>query len=92
LQDTELRVNVHAVSDPGTVHSIAAGLNDTSDGIEAKFLRIAEARVSLGALGIGFGQPVKFQLSLWQAGLPMDALPAQGWIEVATAESVDWML
>ena len=38
------------------------------------------------------GQPVNFQLSLWQGGLPVDALPAQGWIELATAELVDWML
>jgi alpha-amylase/alpha-mannosidase (GH57 family) len=52
--------------------------------------RILEARLSLAALGITPGQPVHFQLSLWQDGLPMDALPPQGWLECSTAEPSDW--
>ena len=57
---------------------------------EFNFHRILEARLSLAALGITPGQPVHFQLSLWQDGLPMDALPPQGWLECSTAEPSDW--
>jgi hypothetical protein len=60
--------------------------------VEAAFARVAEVRLSLAAFGIPFGHTVHFQLSLWKAGLPLDALPAQGWIQAATAESVEWTL
>jgi hypothetical protein len=29
---------------------------------------------------------VKFQLSLWSAGLPVDAVPQQGWLEMHTTD------
>jgi len=29
---------------------------------------------------------MRFQFSLWQAGLPMDAVPAQGWLELKTTD------
>jgi hypothetical protein len=67
-------------------------LNGRAEGAEAVFSRVSEIRISLSAVGISHGQAVRFQLSLWQAGLPMDALPAQGWIEAATAETVEWIL
>jgi alpha-amylase/alpha-mannosidase (GH57 family) len=52
--------------------------------------RILEMRLSLAALGVAPGQPVYFQLSIWQDGLPMDALPQQGWLQCPTAEPSDW--
>jgi hypothetical protein len=36
------------------------------------------------------GQPVKFQFSLWKDGLPLDAIPQQGWIELETAGGHPW--
>ena len=42
-----------------------------------------------GAVGGGAQQPVRFQLSLWEDGLPLDAQPAQGWIEFIPAVFVD---
>lgn len=54
------------------------------------YQRILEGKIQLAPLGITPGQPVRFQLSLWQQGLPMDALPPQGLIEVPTSEPSDW--
>jgi hypothetical protein len=36
------------------------------------------------------GNKLRFQFSLWQEGLPMDALPVEGWIEFDTTEPGDW--
>ncbi|MGA2592458.1 MAG: glycoside hydrolase, partial [Bryobacteraceae bacterium] len=56
--------------------------------VEVAFKHVLEARVTLGALGAG-GGPVRFQFSLWQGGLPLDAVPQQGWIEMTT-DPADW--
>lgn len=58
--------------------------------VEFAFKNILEGRLSLKALGVWGGAPVRFQFSLWQGGLPMDAIPQQGWIEMPTDEPVDW--
>ncbi len=56
------------------------------------FHNILEARLSLAALGVAQGQPVRLQLSLWKDGLPVDAIPQEGWLEISTAEPTDWPL
>jgi hypothetical protein len=61
-----------------------------SGSVEFAFRKILEIRISLEALGVRRGQPLRLQLSLWKAGLPMDALPPQGWIEIPTAEPTEW--
>jgi hypothetical protein len=43
-------------------------------------------RLLLAALGIPEGGGVRFQFSLWQGGLPMDAVPQQGYIRMATTD------
>ncbi len=60
--------------------------------VEAAFARVLEMRISLAAAGVQTGHLLRFQLSLWKDGLPMDALPQQGWIEFSTAEAVEWTL
>ena len=60
--------------------------------MESSFGKVCEVRFSLASAGIAIGQEVRFQLSLWQGGLPMDALPPQGWIEFSTAEPMEWMM
>jgi alpha-amylase/alpha-mannosidase (GH57 family) len=60
------------------------------DGVEYAFAQIFEARVPLSMLGAGLRQPVRFHVSLWQDGLPLDAVPQQGWLDVITAEPSDW--
>jgi hypothetical protein len=57
---------------------------------EFAFRQILEMRISLDAMGVRRGQSVRLQLSLWRGGLPMDALPPRGWIEMPTAEPTEW--
>ncbi len=60
--------------------------------VEFAFKSVLEARLSLAALGVSHDAPVRFQFSLWQGGLPMDAIPQQGWIEMPAADQVDWVV
>jgi alpha-amylase/alpha-mannosidase (GH57 family) len=91
LQGTELRLNVQPAGGAQVIsHSLP--LTGASNGIEASFGRVCEVRFSLASAGIAIGQDVRFQLSLWQGGLPMDALPPQGWIQFSTAEPMEWMM
>jgi alpha-amylase/alpha-mannosidase (GH57 family) len=55
-------------------------------GTECAFNRILEARIPLTPVGVASGAGLRFQFSLWQAGLPMDALPPQGWLELKTTD------
>jgi len=41
---------------------------------------------------VGSGQSLRLQLSLWKQGLPIDAIPQEGWLEISTAEPTDWPL
>jgi len=61
-------------------------------GCQFAFHRILEGKLPLGSLSAPANATVRLQISIWQDGLPMDALPSQGWIEVSTAEPVDWPL
>lgn len=54
------------------------------------FQTVLEVRLSLAALGVPAGHPARIQLSVWQDGLPMDALPQQGFVEASTAEIGEW--
>jgi hypothetical protein len=67
-------------------------LDGIAEGVEAACGRVCEVKVPLAPIGITIGHSLRFQVSLWQAGLPMDALPPQGWIEFSTAEPSDWMI
>ena len=51
-------------------------------GVQCAFKNILEASIPLTAVGAAPGKPVQFQFSLWKDGLPMDAIPQQGWLEV----------
>jgi hypothetical protein len=65
------------------------GAGDDDHPVDCAFERILEARISLKALGIGAGGGVRFQLSFWQGGLPLDAAPQQGWLEMATTNPAE---
>jgi hypothetical protein len=56
------------------------------------FRKVLEGRISLSAVGVGPGQTLRLQLSLWKDGLPVDALPQEGWLDISTAEPTDWPL
>jgi hypothetical protein len=92
LQGTELRISVQPlIADAQSVLRVVP-LDGTAEGVEAACGRVCEVKVALAPIGITIGHSLRFQVSLWQAGLPMDALPPQGWIEFSTAEPSDWMI
>ncbi|MBC7925509.1 MAG: glycoside hydrolase [Bryobacteraceae bacterium] len=90
--ETEFRVNLLDKTTPHEPVLRAVRLNESSDGIDCVAGKICELRVSLASAGIPLGHDLKFQLSIWQNGLPMEALPPQGWIEFSTAEPGDWVV
>ncbi len=59
---------------------------------EFAFHKILEARLPLEALGVAFGESLRLQISVWEEGLPLEALPPQGWLEISTAEPLEWPL
>jgi hypothetical protein len=62
----------------------------TSDGtLECAFGQVLECRMPLHGMGIAAGSGLRFQLSLWSGGLPVDAVPQQGWLEIRTTNPVE---
>jgi hypothetical protein len=51
--------------------------------------RVLEVRISLQALGIAAARGLRFQFSLWLSGLPIDAVPQQGWLEMRTTNPLE---
>ena len=94
LPGMEVRVSVEA--GPESAASIrfqveAGGAVATGvPGTEACYRRILEIRLPFTALGVERGDVLRLQVSLWQQGLPMDSMPAQGHLECPTAEPADW--
>jgi alpha-amylase/alpha-mannosidase (GH57 family) len=72
--------------------AVVAESNLIAGEAEVALGKILELRVPLDGVGVKFGQSLRFQLSLWQGGLPLDALPQQGWLEFSTADPSDWPL
>jgi alpha-amylase/alpha-mannosidase (GH57 family) len=56
---------------------------------EAVLGRVLEVRIPLAAAKVAPGAGLRFQFSLWQGGLPIDAVPQQGWIEMKTTDPVE---
>ena len=61
----------------------------TDTSVDCAFSRVLEVRLALAALGLERGSGLKFQFSLWQGGLPMDAAPQQGWLAMRTTDPAD---
>jgi hypothetical protein len=57
--------------------------------VECALGRVFEVRISLHALGIASGGGLRFQFSLWHSGLPIDAVPQQGWLAMGTTNPVE---
>jgi glycosyl hydrolase family 57 len=60
------------------------------DSVIWAFKSVLEVRVPFEWLGAKPGEPIQFQISIWQAGLPIDALPQQGWLEAPGGEVGEW--
>jgi hypothetical protein len=79
---------------PGAVHVVrtemAANLqNESLKPVECALGRVFEARIALQAMAIASGGGLRFQFSLWQGGLPIDAIPQQGWLAMPTTNPVE---
>jgi hypothetical protein len=92
IQGIELRIGVQRLTAGSEPAIRVVSLTGTAEGVEAACTRVCEVKVSLAPLGILLGHSLRFQVSLWQSGLPMDALPAEGWIELSTAEPSEWTI
>jgi alpha-amylase/alpha-mannosidase (GH57 family) len=64
------------------------GLRSGEETVACAFARILEVRASLDALGVAKNAGLRFLFSLWQGGIPMDAVPQQGWLEMRTTDPV----
>jgi hypothetical protein len=92
LSGTEARITLQSLDGApplAVTIRLAAGAAASDDPVECAFLRILEARFPLAAVGVPAGRGVRFQLSLWQGGLPVDAVPQQGWLEMRTTSPSD---
>jgi hypothetical protein len=92
LAGMEARINVQT-SEGGKdnellIRILGSGV-EAAPPVECAFGRILEARIPMRPLGIQPGGGVRFQFSLWQDGLPLDAIPQQGWIRMVTTDPVE---
>lgn len=62
------------------------GGESTSARLELGYRGIFELGIPLASLGAPAGEELRFQLSLWNDGLPIDAVPHQGWVQFVPAE------
>jgi len=58
--------------------------------VECALGRVLEVRISLAAMGIEAGKGLRFQSSLWEGGLPVDAIPNQGWLEMPNTDPTQY--
>jgi alpha-amylase/alpha-mannosidase (GH57 family) len=81
---------------PGAITPAEARLVQ-NDGDEHAAVRCAlghvlECGIPLHALGIPAGDGLRFQFSLWHGGLPLDAVPQQGWLEMRSTNPAEMAL
>ena len=69
----------------GTAHAVET----LEPAAECALGSVLEARIPLAAIGVLPGAGLRFQFSLWQGGLPIDAVPQQDWIEMRTTDPVE---
>jgi len=68
----------------------AATVLGTADpAVACAFQRVLEVAVPLQPVEV-HNAPVRFQLSVWNEDLPMDSVPASGWIEFSTSDPETW--
>jgi alpha-amylase/alpha-mannosidase (GH57 family) len=99
-REIEARVNLAPRREGGAPSRIRIRLDETTSPIaeahlagaaipaatEAAFRKVLELRVALAALGVEPGGALRLEVSVWQSGLPMDAAPQQGWLDISTSE------
>jgi len=92
LEGMEARLNLQPLTEGLTAHitvNFANGghiVEAFDPPAEAALRRVLEVRIPLAAASVAKGAGLRFQFSLWQGGLPIDAVPQQGWIEMKTTD------
>ena len=92
LTGMEVRITLQSLDNapPQSVTiRLGASAATSDDLVECAFLRILEVRFPLAAVAVTEGSGLRFQLSLWHGGLPVDAVPQQGWLEMPTTCPVE---
>jgi alpha-amylase/alpha-mannosidase (GH57 family) len=92
LTGMEVRITLQSLDNapPQSVTiRLGASAATSDDLVECAFLRILEVRFPLAAVAVKEGSGLRFQLSLWHGGLPVDAVPQQGWLEMPTTCPVE---
>ncbi len=84
-------VTLRLAPDNAEVTEILVGEAGTPQGITAAFVRVLEVSVPLALAEAGSGK-LRFQLSFWQDGLPVEALPSEGWLELDLSQSGEWLV
>jgi hypothetical protein len=74
---------------PGAVRISETRLADAEARADCALGKVLECRLPLQAMGIAAGRGLRFQLSLWRSGLPLDAAPHQGWLEMRTTNPAE---
>ena len=95
MAGTEVRLNVKSAQAENELrfqlHSDGAKLETTAEGaVACAYLRIFEMSAPLKSFGARATEQVGLQLSLWRDGLPLEAAPAQGWLEFTPSEPAEW--
>jgi alpha-amylase/alpha-mannosidase (GH57 family) len=103
VAEMEARLQLRPAKDGGPASSVTIQLSDGRVvGVEAKLARpdaggpefafhsVLEGRLALAALGATAGDSFELQVSIWKDGLPVDAVPQQGALEISTADPGDW--
>lgn len=70
------------LSKPGEV-SEAPVPRDSDLGPELRIKKVFEFRIPLKLLAAELGGRVRVRASVWRSGLPLDSIPAEGWMEIA---------
>jgi len=89
LRGSELRLHFHGNEVVVPLSACYESAPHDAVHLKAAYDRIFELRVAQRAIGVA--QPIKFQMSVWKGGLPLDALPQQGVIELLSHEMNEWL-
>jgi alpha-amylase/alpha-mannosidase (GH57 family) len=84
------RATIAFSQDAARVKDLQLAVPEAADNsLDCAFSHVLEVRLALSALGLERGSGLKFQFSLWQGGLPMDAAPQQGWLAMRTTDPAE---
>jgi alpha-amylase/alpha-mannosidase (GH57 family) len=79
------QIDIGHVSGKAQANRVQLGVPGLEAGaVSCAWQRVLELRIGLCALGASRGEGIRFQFSLWQGGLPIDAIPQQGWLDLRT--------